>query len=363
MKQCPRHGLSRRQFLGHAGAVLGAGAALTSGAGCAKARSEAATARAGLPAPSPSPHAASLAPLLHLQGATAANAPKVGIGRSPSLWSDQNGVNAETLEKVLDESIMWLTGADSAEKAWKSLANSDEVIGLKPNGLGGLELATSTEIIVYCVDRLTGIGVKRDNIIVWEQTPSFIANCGVPIDQPPWGVKAAITGQTLGQRVRHGTIDDTLTKVVTEWCDGFINLPILKDHGIAGVTLSMKNHYGTVSNPGAIHGNTKEQIADLASIPAIKDKTRLIICDLTHCVVDGGPGGVPHYFPNGVMVAKDMVAHDAIGAQIIAEERARRGMPSIEQAGRPAGYIKVAEQRGVGVADPSKIAFKELSFA
>jgi hypothetical protein len=352
MKHCCRGRLSRRAFMGQAGALLGGGSAFLSGAGTLLGCGNRASA---LPA------ATTAATSAVAQAAT--GAPKVGIARSPRVWSDEKGVNAEVLAEIVDKAMMWLTGEDSAEKAWKSLFNSDEVIGIKPNGLGGLELATSQELSAYCVERLTGIGVKRDNIIFWEQTPSFIANCGIPLDEVPWGVKAVITNQTLGQRIKHGTVDDALTKVVTEQVDGFINLPILKDHSIAGVTLSMKNHYGTVSNPGGLHGNTKEQVADLASIPAIKDKTRLILCDMTHCVVDGGPGGAPHFFPNSIMAARDMAAHDAVGARIIEEERKRRGMPSLAQAGRPPAYLQVAQERGVGISDLSKIEQKVLDYA
>jgi uncharacterized protein (DUF362 family) len=361
MKRCCGGKLSRREFMGQAGTFLSGGAALLGGAGsllgCARGKAVAAT------TPATSGAAKLAAGATVAQTAVPAGAAKVAIARSPRIWSDAAGVNAEVLAEITDNALMWLTGTDSAEKAWGSLFNSDETVGLKPNGLGGMELATSEQLVAYCVDRLTGIGVKREKIIVWEQTPGFLANCGVPMDAIPWGVKAVITNQTLGQRIHQGTVDQPLTKVVTEWVDGFINLPILKDHGIAGVTLSMKNHYGTVQNPGGLHGNWREQIADLASIPVIKDKTRLILCDMTHCVVEGGPGGTPHYFPNSIMAARDMVAHDAVGARIIEEERARRGMPSLEQAGRAPAYLQRAQELGVGVADLSKVEQKVLDFA
>jgi hypothetical protein len=265
--------------------------------------------------------------------------------------------------EVLDQTLMWLTGTTSPEKAWASRFSSDETVGIKPNGLGGPELATSRALTEHCVDRLTGIGVKREKIIVWEQTPGFIANCGIPLDDIPFGVKAVLTSDTLGQRIKHGTIDDTLTDVVLRQADAILNLPILKDHAGAGVTLSMKNHYGTVSNPGGLHSNMREQIADLASIPQIKDKTRLIICDMTHCVVEGGPGGMPHFFPNAVMAATDMAAHDAVGARIIEEERKKRNMPTLESLGRPPAYLAVAQERGVGISDLARIEVKQMEIA
>ncbi|HQK93483.1 MAG TPA: DUF362 domain-containing protein [Armatimonadota bacterium] len=294
---------------------------------------------------------------------TVADGPKVAVARCPRIWSDETGVDPQVLAEVIDHAMMWFVGADSAEKAWRSLFGSDERIGLKPNGLGGIELSTSEALSAYVVDRLTGIGVKRENIIAWEQNAGFIANCGIPVDEPPWGIQAVITGDALGQRVTHGTVDQRLTSVVTDRVDAIVNLPILKDHAMSGVTLSMKNHYGTVEAPSALHGNFRDHLADLASVPAIRDKTRLILCDMTHCVVDGGPMGSPHFFPGAIMVASDMAAHDALGTAILEEERKERNMPSLAQVGKPPTFLAAAQERGVGIADLAEVNAKLLEYA
>jgi len=56
-------------------------------------------------------------------------------------------------------------------------------------------------------------------------------------------------------------------------CDTFINAPVLKDHGLSGLTLSMKNLMGVCGgNRGIIHRNIGEKLVDL---------TRFINPDLT----------------------------------------------------------------------------------
>jgi len=40
-----------------------------------------------------------------------------------------------------------------------------------------------------------------------------------------------------------------VSKILTQMCDVIINMPILKDHQMAGVTFAMKNMYGTVDRP------------------------------------------------------------------------------------------------------------------
>lgn len=383
MKRCYGSRFTRRDFV-RAAALLGGGSALV--AGCAKGSKAAQGADEPLlpperpPAGPPpggrrggSPWGAlnlertdgreTVARAVARAGSAAEGGPRVAVARSPRLWTDDEGVNPEVLATVVDSALMWFTGTDSAEKAWGSLFSSDEKIGLKPNGLGGFELSTAQQLSAYVVERLTGIGVKASNIVAWELNPGFIANCGIPVDSPPWGIRAVIVGQTLGRRITHGTIDQPLTRVVTEEVDAIVNLPILKDHTMAGVTLAMKNHYGTVGNPQALHGNFRDNIADLAAVPAIKDKTRLILCDMTHCVVEGGPMGVPHFFPGAIMVAADMVAHDAVGSAIIEEERKERGLPALAEVGRPTTYLEAAQERGVGVAELARIEAKLMDYA
>lgn len=281
---------------------------------------------------------------------------RVAIAQSERVMGD-GGLNAEVLGELIDRAVMWVTGESTPEAAWASRFSSDEVVGIKPNGIAGYEMSTSRELIEHCVERLAGIGVKRSNIIIWEQTGNHLDACGVPPSEVPWGVRAVVTGDSLGPRVHHGSFVDQLTTVITDEADAILNLPILKDHSGAGVTLAMKNHYGSIGNPGAQHADgCNPQIVDLSDLPPIRDKTRLIVCDMTHCLVDGGPFGAPHYFPNAVMVGVNVVAHDAVGWRIIEDERARRNLPTLEAVGRKPRYIEMAAERGLGVADLSQLS-------
>jgi uncharacterized protein (DUF362 family) len=46
-----------------------------------------------------------------------------------------------------------------------------------------------------------------------------------------------------------------LSKILTRMCTYLVNVPVLKDHGKVGITLSLKNHYGTIDNPMDCHPN------------------------------------------------------------------------------------------------------------
>jgi hypothetical protein len=315
----PDNGMTRRDFLKAAGLVVG-GAAMAGSAGSIFAQE---------------------------------GGPRVGIARSDLVLTD-DGLNAPLLGQLIDEAVMWAVAEDTPEKAWAKCFSADEVIGIKPNGIAGYELSTLPETIEHCVYRLEEVGIDRDRMIVWEQNPNHLAACGVPLDDVPWGVRAVSTGDSLGETVRNGSFTDKLCTVLDE-CDAILNLPIMKDHSISGVTVAMKNHYGSIGNPGAQHADIHRKLVDLNDLPQIKDKTRLVVCDLVHNVVDGGPFGSPHYFPGGMLAATDFVACDAVCWYAIEEERANRDLPTLKAAGREPVYIAAAQERGLGVAELERI--------
>jgi len=146
--------------------------------------------------------------------------------------------------------------------------------------------------------------------------------------------------------------------VILSYCSAIINVPILKDAAGAGVTISMKNHFGTISNPQECHGNGCDPyIADVNTIPEIRSKQRLIVCDATSACFEGGPGADPRFIwqPNTLLLGTDPVALDTIGAGIIDEKRVQRGLPTLEAAGRKPKQLASAAARGLGANDPSKI--------
>src|ERR1019366_8450607 len=143
-------------------------------------------------------------------------------------------------------------------------------------------------------------------------------------------------------------------------CDMVLNLPILKDHGMAGVTFSMKNMYGVVQHPSELHaGGCNPGVADLNCIPAVREKVRFTIGDAMSSVYEGGPGFRPEHLwqPNALIVGEDRVAIDQIAWGILEKKRAEVGLKTFEAAGRPPRYIATAADstHALGVNDPRHI--------
>jgi uncharacterized protein (DUF362 family) len=156
-----------------------------------------------------------------------------------------------------------------------------------------------------------------------------------------------------------------LSKIFTQECAVIINVPILKDHELAGVTFAMKNMYGVIDRPDTLHANhCNPGVADLNCIPLIREKMCITIGDALSSVYQGGPGFRPEYlwYPNAIVVGEDRVAVDRIACQMIEKKRAEMGLPTLAAAGRPASYIDTAAdaKHNLGVSDPRRIKLIEV---
>jgi len=156
-----------------------------------------------------------------------------------------------------------------------------------------------------------------------------------------------------------------LSKILTQRCNVLINVPVLKDHDGAGVSIALKNIYGVIHNPNKYHPNgCNPYIADLNMVPEIRTRMRLTICDATTASYEGGPGYKPEYSwkNNALIVSQDPVALDYTGWQIIERKRAERGLKTLEGDGRAPHYIATAAnaQHRLGTNDPRRITVVEL---
>ena len=125
--------------------------------------------------------------------------------------------------------------------------------------------------------------------------------------------------------------------------DVFINVPVLKSHGSAKLTISMKNLMGIVWDRRFWHRNNLNQcIADFATYR----KPDLNIVDAYNVMTKNGPRGVSQadvVKMRYLIVSTDMVAADAAAAKIF-------GVDPEEVK-----YIQIANDMGIGQKDLSKL--------
>ena len=122
-------------------------------------------------------------------------------------------------------------------------------------------------------------------------------------------------------------------------CDTFINVPILKHHGLTGLTLSMKNLMGVCSGMrGLIHVDIGRKLADLTDFIS----PDLTVIDATRVLVRNGPSG--GNLNDVVKMDKIIAGTDPVLTDAYACTLVDRNPMSIS-------YIKESVERGYGSAD------------
>lgn len=300
----------------------------------------------------------------HVESAHAVeNVGKVVVATSKGLIRG-SWINQDITNRLLNDAIKTFTDKGSEEEAWKSIFPSlakDDIVGIKINTL--FQLSTHRPVVDAIVQNLVAIGVPENNIIIWDKSDYDLKSSGYQINRSDTGVRCFGTNADYDDTIyKIGGRSKRLSKILTQTCDHLINVPVLKDHSVSGVTLSMKNHYGSVDNPGSIHDNNCDPyIADINNTAPVKEKTRLIVLDALVGVYNGGPGAAPQFQYDSLILGQDPVALDYHCLQIIDEERKNRGLRPIADTGRPAKHIQTAADLGLGTMDPNEMQVIQLN--
>jgi len=293
---------------------------------------------------------------------------RVVVARDTDLHGQDGQLDEKRVLALLDRAIATYTGHDKPVEAWKRIVPMDKVIGLKVNGLGGKGISTHAALVMAVCERLQQAGVKAGNILVWDRNARDLQACGLTVSTYPNRIRvygSDVAGFETEPAAFGLAVNVKLAKILTRECDMVLNLPILKDHEMAGVTFAMKNMYGVVQHPNELHAaGCNPGVADLNCIPVVRHKVRFTIGDAMTSVYDGGPGFHPErlWQPSALIVGEDRVALDQTAWQMIERKRAEVGMPTLEGAGRPPRYIATAADaaHGLGVNDPKHIHLLEV---
>jgi uncharacterized protein (DUF362 family) len=306
-----------------------------------------------------------------LERQTETDKSKVVIARDPALHGSDGKLDEKRVGELLDRAIAAYTGRKRPVDAWKNIVleggAKDKVIGLKTNGLGGKGISTHAVLVLAIAARLQQAGVKPGNILIWDRNARDLQACGLTISTDPNQIRcfgSDVSGFEDSVQ-KWGSSQVRFSKILTSECAMVINLPILKDHSMSGVTFAMKNMYGVVERPQDLHaGGCNPGVADLNAFPIIRKKIKLTIGDAMSSVYEGGPGFRPEHLwqPNALIVGEDRVALDQVAWGILEKKRAEVGLKTFEAAGRPPRYIATAADstHALGTNDPKRIQLIEI---
>ncbi len=165
---------------------------------------------------------------------------------------------------------------------------------------------------------------------------------------------------------------ETKLKGVPLNADYLVNVPIVKRHNQANVTLGYKNHFGSITRPGNLHRYVYEDVTHASvlvdimnsprvpgdpSVRTLADKTVLTVGDLLygHACTNFGQSPRPWKqwsgeWPNSLLISDDPVAADSVMADILeAEPLPGGGCGAIRPWARR--HLQIAQYAGHGVFD------------
>jgi uncharacterized protein (DUF362 family) len=298
---------------------------------------------------------------------TAGGKSRVVIARDPQLRGDVATVDSQRVLSLLDRAMQSLFDRDRPIEAWKMVVRPGERVGLKVNTLGGRGISSNLQLVEAICERLQEAGIKADDIVVWDRVSEEMEHAGFHLSEGGNRVQCFGTDRVDYEQdlAAYGSVGSRLSKILTQHTNVLINVPVLKDHDGAGVTIALKNMYGVIHNPNKYHPNgCNPYIADLNMLPEIGARLRLHICDATTAIYDGGPAYKPEtsWKANTLIVSQDPVALDWTGWRTIERKRAEKGLKTLEAEGRAPNYIATAADREhrLGTNDPNRITTVEV---
>ena len=130
--------------------------------------------------------------------------------------------------------------------------------------------------------------------------------------------------------------------------DVVINVPIAKDHGLARLSMGMKNLLGVVKNRPPLHINLGQNLADLAT----RIRPTLTVLDAIRILTANGPTGgnlddVKKL--DTIIVSPDYVAVDAYGSTLF-------GLKPTDL-----DYVRAGAKSGFGRADIENLKIEEIN--
>jgi uncharacterized protein (DUF362 family) len=283
--------------------------------------------------------------------------PVVALGRRPGLLAANGALDSRLLAEALGAAVARAAGEATPVAAMRRLFRPTDVVGIKVNTLGGRGVCTRPEVPLELAAWLQAAGVPAERIYIWDRTDRELQAAGYTLATS--GVRVFGTNEAgWGELVDWGASASRFARVLAEELTAVISCAVLKDHAVAGVSLSMKNWFGVVHNPNKLHDDgCAPFVANLSLQPLIRSKLRLNVIDASLAQCHGGPGRSPRWaWPfGGFLASTDPVALDRVGAQLIEARRKEVGLPALAAENREPRWIAGAAALGLGVADPTRI--------
>jgi uncharacterized protein (DUF362 family) len=258
-----------------------------------------------------------------------------------------------------------LTGEDDPGRAFGHFVGPNDKVGVKVNCLAGRHSSTSREVAYAIVEGVRLAGVPDDKIAIF--------------DQYPW---ALLQGRYLRdverpvRTIHHDEVPNAFTEETRihgcrfRWAKNFlafdkvINVPIIKDHNLSGVTCAIKNVVcGVIDLPPRLHRVIHEAMPRVWASDEIRSRVSLTVCDAGVIQYSNGPKVALEFRKpmNTVYATTDPIAMDAIARDLVEAARAEHRLPPLARQNRAPRFVEVGASLGLGIADPAQMRVEEVT--
>ena len=305
-----------------------------------------------------------------------------------------------TIQAMMRRGLTELTGAPAWQDAWRMFFEKGDRVGIKVSPVGGPNLSSDESVLREIIAGLNAAGVPNRDIVVFSRYRREIVDAHIdkwlpkdvrwtaPAEQyddiqlgmsgydPDHYLDMALVQPGQNPNDAHNR-RSYVAQVVTKDINKFINLPVLKHHQSAGVTIALKNmSHGMVNNVARSHTSPTLNacgsfIPAAVNLPVIRQKAVLHIVDGVKASYHGGPSGRPKFIweHKTMYFATDPVAVDKVGWKAIEAKRAASGMAPLLEAKPDAvstfahcqvEHIEIAGALGLGEFNDKKIQLKQI---
>jgi len=286
--------------------------------------------------------------------------PRVVVVRAKQALSHGYDADRGALRAMLGAGLAALAGTSDGLSGLRRYFRPGQTVGLKINGLAGRNAATHVELVDELSALLRQMDIGGHQQVVFDRFASDLTASGFALNERGDGYRC--TGNdALGYEEEPAVMPSSasrLARVLTERVDAVLNLPVLKQHMLSGMSGALKNQFGCIHNPNKMHlDKCDPYISEVNALPAIRQKQRLIVMDALRPVVDNGPSYQPGMgeVANALLFAVDPVAADVVGLELLEELRRKRGLPSLDKVDLAPTHIATSARMGLGVGERGAI--------
>jgi len=286
---------------------------------------------------------------------------KVCIIKSTRIWKN-GSIDQQVIGSMLETGVRILSDADDFPKAWQTYFAANDTIALKINPIARQTGSTKPEICYALAETIhRNVGIPHDRFIIFDVSENDLVGAGYELNREKGKIQVYSSSE-YSEMFSRGGVEAKISRVITNQCTALVNMPLLKTHKGAGISIALKNHYGSIptlivrDDAYRYHMDRFKNVVFLNLMPPIHEKTRLIVVDGLISQYNRGPGGDPRYQWDfgGIIMGTDPVAVDTVCLQIINTKREENGFKHITLP-----YLEWGRHEGLGTHRPAEIRIYE----